>query len=265
MVGTADYHATQHSHSQNHNMSQPYQRIFLLSHMRAYSSLIGHILGSHPRINGYYEMHLSYDKAESLEQQEQHYAQHDSFKPDSRFLFDKLLHNGYEPDLKLPGLDNALVLLALRKPEDTIKSILKLFREKNTNAPYSYPEKATRYYIERLQALTAFGQQNPQRYYYFDTELVCIDTAALLQHLASWLGLDTPLSEQYQRFAKTGVAGAGDTSDAISSGAIIKNASEDFSAIALEDSLLNEAEQAYQECRRQLCENAIAACTYTNN
>ncbi|MEZ5451262.1 MAG: hypothetical protein R3E93_00375 [Thiothrix sp.] len=246
-------------------MSQPYQRIFLLSHMRAYSSLIGHILGSHPRINGYYEIHISYNTAESLAQQEQRYAQHDRFKPGSRFLFDKLLHNGYEPDLTLPGLENASLLLALRKPEETIKSILKLFREKNTDAPYSYPAEATRYYVERMEKLTEFTRQHPQRYYYFDTELVCIDTAGLLQTLADWLELDTPLSEQYQRFAKTGVAGAGDTSAAISSGAIIKNAVEDFSDATLEDSLLQQAKHTYQECREHLIRNAIATCTYSNN
>ena len=32
---------------------KPCARIFLLSHMRAYTSLAGHILGSHPQINGY--------------------------------------------------------------------------------------------------------------------------------------------------------------------------------------------------------------------
>jgi len=35
-------------------VSDPYARIFLLSHMRVYTSLAGHILGSHPQINGYY-------------------------------------------------------------------------------------------------------------------------------------------------------------------------------------------------------------------
>jgi hypothetical protein len=30
----------------------PYARIFLLSHMRAFTSLAGHILGSHPQIKG---------------------------------------------------------------------------------------------------------------------------------------------------------------------------------------------------------------------
>jgi hypothetical protein len=43
--------------------SDPYARIFLLSHMRAFTSLAGHILGSHPQINGYYEMHISYEES----------------------------------------------------------------------------------------------------------------------------------------------------------------------------------------------------------
>jgi hypothetical protein len=244
-------------------MSQPLSRIFLLSHMRAYSSLLGHILGSHPQINGYYEMHISYHSAEALAQQEQRYTQHDPFKPDSRYLFDKLLHNGYEPDLQLPGLEDTILLFALREPEQTIKSILKLFKEKGTDAPYSYPENATRYYIERMEKLAEFAQQHPQRYYYFDTELVCTDTEGLLRNLADWLKLDSPLSERYQRFAKTGIAGAGDTSAAINSGAIIKNASEDFTGIVLEDGLLQQAEHSYQECRNLLIRNAAAA--YTNH
>ncbi|TCS68990.1 hypothetical protein EDC61_1225 [Sulfuritortus calidifontis] len=46
---------------------RPHARIFLLSHMRAFTSLAGHILGSHPQINGYYEMHISYWDAAALD------------------------------------------------------------------------------------------------------------------------------------------------------------------------------------------------------
>ncbi|MBM4190547.1 MAG: hypothetical protein FJ210_07540, partial [Betaproteobacteria bacterium] len=40
-----------------------------MSHMRAFTSLAGHILGSHPQINGYYEMHISYADAAALDRQ----------------------------------------------------------------------------------------------------------------------------------------------------------------------------------------------------
>jgi len=46
-----------------------FDRIYLLSRMRAFTSLAGHILGSHPQINGYYEMHLSYQHAAALDKQ----------------------------------------------------------------------------------------------------------------------------------------------------------------------------------------------------
>ncbi|QQZ27263.1 hypothetical protein HMY34_16720 [Thiothrix subterranea] len=61
-------------------MTQSYSRIFLLSHMRAYSSLLGHIIGSQPRINGYYEMHQSYLSDADLAQQIADYSQYDSIK-----------------------------------------------------------------------------------------------------------------------------------------------------------------------------------------
>ena len=85
---------------------QRYQRIFLLSHMRAYSSLIGHILGSHPHINGYYEMHLSYTSASDLDQQLRLYMQTETPEPGSIYLFDKPLHNDYALDTDiLAGTD----------------------------------------------------------------------------------------------------------------------------------------------------------------
>lgn len=240
-------------------------RIFLLSHMRAYTSLIGHILGSHPQINGYYEMHLGYTNARDLLHQEQEYTRHDALKPGSRFLFDKLLHNDYGLNPRLPELQDAVLLLALRRPEPTLKSIIKLFRGKGTNDPYSYPAEAVLYYIGRLETLAAFARVSPERYYYFDSEQVCNNTENLLHHLAVWLQLDSPLPERYQRFAKTGVAGAGDTSATINSGTIIKNTRENFNGITLDDGLFRQAEHTYQECRQQLIHNAIAFCVYPNN
>jgi hypothetical protein len=63
--------------------------------MRAFTSLAGHILGSHPQINGYYEMHISYDDASALDRQLEVFRRGDVPKADSRYLFDKLLHNDY--------------------------------------------------------------------------------------------------------------------------------------------------------------------------
>lgn len=238
-------------------MRHHYARIFLLSHMRAYTSLLGHILGSHPDINGYYEMHLSYASAPDLDRQEQRYTAHDTLKPGSHYLFDKLLHNDYDLDpVELRPQTNA-ILVALRKPERTIKSIVNLFAKKDTDDPYSHPPEAAAYYIERLHRLSEFCQKYPQTHYYFDAELIANDTQRMLDTLTRWLQLESPLSPRYQRFSQTGVARAGDTSPAISSGEVISQATQ-YPDIALDAELLQRAMQAYRTCRQQMIDNAIA-------
>jgi hypothetical protein len=234
-------------------------RIFLLSHMRAYTSLLGHILGSHPEIDGYYEMHRSYAFGADLERQMRAYTERERLKPDSRYLFDKLLHNDYTLNLALPELGDAKILLALRQPEPTLKSILGLFTKKDADDLYADPAGATTYYIERLHALAAFSRQQPQRYVYFDAERVCADTRRLLDDLGRWLQLESPLTEDYRLFPQTGVAGTGDSSPAIATGHVIHPAEDRHPDTALDPALLQQAEQAYQACRQQLVAHAINA------
>ncbi len=234
-------------------------RIFLLSHMRAYTSLLGHILGSHPEIDGYYEMHRSYAFSTDLERQMRAYMERESLKPGSRYLFDKLLHNDYTLNLTLPELGDARILLALRQPEPTLKSILGLFAKKDADDLYADPAGATTYYVERLHALAAFSRQQPQRYVYFDAERVCADTRRLLDDLGRWLQLESPLTEDYRLFSQTGVAGTGDSSPAIATGHVIHPTEDRHPDTALDPALLQQATQAYQSCRQQLVANAINA------
>lgn len=229
-----------------------FKRLFLLSHMRAYTSLIGHILGSHPRINGYYEMHQSYLSAVDLAQQLTRYRERDALKPAALYQFDKLLHNDYRLDLTLPALQDTVVLIALREPETSIKSTLNLFQQKGTAHPYAEEAGATHYYIERLRALATFAAQYPQRYYYFAAERIVDDTLALLTELQQWLGLAEPLSSEYQQFTQTGVAGAGDTSPWIRTGKVVPGLREELAHIRLADDLLQQAQHVYQHCQAQL-------------
>jgi hypothetical protein len=71
-------------------VSDPNARIFLLSHMRAYTSLAGYILGSHPQINGYYEMHLGYEEPAALDRQLAAFRHDEALKPGTRFKFARL-------------------------------------------------------------------------------------------------------------------------------------------------------------------------------
>jgi len=65
--------------------AEPHSRIFLRANARL-TSLAGYILGSHPQINGYYEMHISYEDASALDKQLDVFLESDVFKENSRYL-----------------------------------------------------------------------------------------------------------------------------------------------------------------------------------
>jgi hypothetical protein len=238
------------------------QRIFLLSHMRAFTSLAGHILGSHPQINGYYEMHISYADAAALDRQITVFQENDILKPNSRYLFDKLLHNDYALKLERLHLTNPKILVSLLEPEQTIKSIVDLFVQKAADDPYASPAGAANYYRKRIQALADFCRTAHSPYQYFDAELFQHGPERLLPKLADWLELDSPLSEHYQIFSQTGKARKGDSSVHIHSGKIDRTPVT-YPHIALPESLLGEARTVYERCRRDLLNRAADALTLT--
>lgn len=241
-------------------MPDRYARIFLLSHMRALSSLAGHVLGSHPRINGYYEMHLSYEDAAALVRQLDAFRASDALKPNSRYLFDKLLHNDYVLKPERLGMADIRILVALAEPEHTIKSIVHLFRQKPNPDLYASPVEAANYYIARVNALAEFCQTAPRRYFYFDAELWQRAPLKLLPKLAGWLELDSPLSERYESFSHTGKAGKGDSSPRIQSGCIDQTR-VDYSHIAIPENALRAARAAYLDCRERMIADAQDSLT----
>jgi hypothetical protein len=236
-------------------MPEHYGRIFLLSHMRAFTSLAGHILGSHPQINGYFEMHLSYEDAGALDRELGLYRQHETLKAGSRYLFDKLLHNDYRLDPGQLGPVDIKILVSLLEPERAIKSIVDLFARKSVDDLYASPVEAAKYYLERVEALAGFCRSADQPYYYYDAELFQAAPEALLRKLADWLELDSPLSERYQLFSQTGKAGMGDSSEYILSGKIEK-IRRDYSHIRIPDDVLGRAREVYRDCRSQIIANA---------
>jgi hypothetical protein len=239
---------------------QRYQRIILLSHMRAYSSLIGHILGSHPQINGYYEMHLCYTSAADLDQQLRLYMQTETPKPGSIYLFDKLLHNDYALDTHILAGSGNRLLMSIRSPGSSLKSIIHLFQSKQGEQPYADPDQATDYYIQRLKSLADFSRMNTARYYYFDAELIKTDSRNLLQALTRWCELTPPLSDRYQTFPLTGKARASDSSELISRGKI-ETSENDYPGVRLEAQHMLRAEQAYAEYREVILGNARDSLT----
>jgi hypothetical protein len=228
--------------------------------MRAFTTLAGHILGSHPQINGYYEMHVSYDSAPALRRQLDLFLKDDDLKAGSRYLFDKLLHNDYLLQPERLGIDDVKILVALRDPEQSIRSIVNLFAKKATDELYASPIEATEYYCERIKTLAGFCRTPGQAYYYFDAEMLQLAPEILLPRLSHWLDLDSPLTDSYTIFSQTGESRKGDSSSNIQSGSIVREKS-DYSAITIPGQQLEMARQVYRDCRRQIIDGALDSIT----
>jgi len=223
--------------------------------MRANTSLAGHILGSHPLINGYFEMHISYEDTSALDKQLEVFHEYERLKRNSHYLFDKLLHNDYRLNPERINLGNIKILVSLLEPQHTIKSIVSLFEKKGPDELYASPMEAADYYIRRVKWLADFCQTADQAYYYYDAKMFQAAPEALLDKLTSWLELDSPLSERYQLFSQTGKSRMGDSSSFIHSGKIEKTR-VDYSHIRIPEDILNRAQEAYRDCRAQIIANA---------
>jgi len=228
--------------------------------MRAFTSLAGHVLGSHPQINGYYEMHISYEDASALDRQLEVFRQGDVLKADSRYLFDKLLHNDDVLKPERLGLADIKILVALAEPAHTIKSIVHLFRQKPDPDLYASPVEAAKYYVERVRAIAEFCRTTDWPYTYFDAELLVRAPERLLPRLTDWLQLESPLSERYEVFSQTGKARRGDSSERVRSGRIDR-ARTDYSHVVIPEEALQAAREAYRECREQIVAGARDSVT----
>ncbi|MEQ8800456.1 MAG: hypothetical protein RLP45_00300, partial [Haliea sp.] len=190
-----------------------YQPVMLLSHMRANTSLLGHLLGSNAEIEGYYELHIGYYSWKSLVRQKLlHFARHPP-KRAARFVFDKVLHDDHYVDLSL--FKQGKVMFALRPPDKTFPSIVSLYRSVEPNHPYTDSGNAARYYVQRVQSLARIAQSCPVDFLYLDADALREDTTHTLAAVSQFLGLAQPLSEHYEQQPLTGTEKAGDSAESI--------------------------------------------------
>jgi hypothetical protein len=239
-----------------------HRNIFLLSHMRANTSLFGHLMGSHPLVEGYYEMHIGYHSWRSLWRQKlRHFAQH-SGKAGARYMFDKVLHDGHFVAPQLLQRASSQSILMLRQPEQSIRSLIVLYREQSPHLPEATPEGAARYYIDRLATLGGLAGQLGGRYFYLDAEALIGQTDLTLARLSRWLDFDTPIPSTYETFSHTGRGNAGDHSSRLRSGQIDR-ARSDYSNIVVPAALMQEAVAAHAHQRQALMQGAADRAVIT--
>ena len=228
--------------------------------MRSYSSLLCHILGSHPQVDGYCETHIKYRSKLDLLRLRGRVVKLTGEPLRGRYVLDKVLHD-YPLAASILRSRRTLAIVLLRRPVATVQSIVNMGLHYSNVAWYQDLELVARYYEARLAALVRQSGELRGRVLFVEAETLLSRTAQLLQRVSGWLQLGEPLHADYRRFAHTGEGGYGDPSGVITTGRLDSAVRQQPTAVMLPSALCARLEAAYAACAgslRERCE-ALAA------
>jgi hypothetical protein len=234
--------------------------LFVLGHMRSYSSLLCHILGSHPDIDGYCETHVKYRTRLDLIRLRSRVVKFTGEPLRGRYVLDKMLHN-YAFANSIVRSPRTWSVMLVRRPLPTVQSIVNMGLHYSDIAWYRDVDAVARYYEERLAMLVRLAGQLRGRVIFIEAESLLARTPEVLQGVGRLLNLSEPLRTDYRRFAHTGEKGFGDPSEAITTGRVNKALHEPRTPVIVPAALTSRLEMAYAACSASLrdrCE-ALAA------
>lgn len=227
----------------------PSQYLLVLSHMRSRSSVLSHILGSHPQIEGYLENHQAYRSRWDFIRLKAKLRYAIGRNLQATYVLDKVLHNHRVIRPELLQRDNVNALFLLRKAADAIPSIARLL---NPEKPQLAVERAVGYYQQRLLTLADYAVMKPANAWFVESDDLISNTEVTLSELSQGLRLDQPLAPKYERFKFSGRPGYGDASASLMAGHLDTRppASRDQPTPWIPEDLLVRSEQQYVECCR---------------
>jgi hypothetical protein len=229
--------------------------ILVVSHMRSFSSVLCHILGSHPEISGYGEAQQPYRGRIDLDRLARTVRGQMGDARLGRFVLDKILHNHLEIAPGVLARPDVRCLFLLREPRDTVPSIVNMVRSLRHDGPLADPEQAAGYYVGRVAQIEHYSALPGLNAVFVDAARLVDDTDAVLAGLSRWLGLASPLLPEYRTFPLTGRPRHGDTSPNIRAGKVIKDADlrrRDQPIIPIPDAALERASRAHAACHAAL-------------
>jgi len=231
------------------------QYIFILSHMRSYSTLLSHILANNREICGYTEMHIPYYS--SIDFQILKFKARERYKDhiNRKYLLDKILHNSKKISENILKERDLIIIFLLRDPLDSLKSIITMSSSPNAKSKKPFDEnKAANYYISRLSKLQDYSRITKEKNIFIKSENFINKTELTLDLLSKYLNLKEELSSIYSTFDYTGIPRYGDPSDYIKTGEIVMDRNKKDIIIPDKTRLL--CEKAYNECYKVLSENS---------
>ncbi|MGR5237537.1 sulfotransferase family protein [Vibrio alfacsensis] len=195
------------------------QNIFIVSHMRSCSTLLSHVLSTHPQICGHRELHSSYTRRiHFLKTRASLFRERESFVQ-ADYLLDKMLHCKLSIDERIFKRKPKYIFL-LREPETTMVSMIKMHLSHKNTKQSIY--KLEEYYVNRMIYMKEYWNKLEGDKIFVSSEMLTDKTQNTLSKISRFLNLSTPLSDKYELYTDTGKHGVGDFSSNIKSGRILK-------------------------------------------
>jgi len=187
----------------------PRRHLFLLGHMRSYSSVLSHILGSHAQIDGYCETHTRYRTYLDLWKLHRRVRKLTGEPLNGDYVLDKVLHD-YPMARSILDSSRTRALVLVRRPRDTVRSIIEIGLNRSPVAWHRDFELVARYYEMRLAGLLRLTEALRGRVVFLEAETLLSNTREVLDQLGAFLELQSPLRSEYRRFTHPGEPGFGD-------------------------------------------------------
>ena len=226
--------------------------LFVIGHMRSYSSLLAHILGSHPRIVGYAEMHQKYRNVLDLLELTRKVERTCDKSYVGRYVLDKILHPQALNE-RVVGRPDVRVIAIARDPEASVSSILAI-----RAGGIDSIERAVAYYVERMETLMRVCDLRDGDVAYVDGEAILENTDLSLRALSAHLRVEPDLCSEYSTFRFTGVPKYGDPSEWIRSGRVVRRRVP-LPRLRLDASQARRLSHAHESMRSFMTRNARVA------
>jgi len=183
--------------------------LFVLAHMRCGSTALANVLCSRADVSGYGEAHVGYRDRAAPGQLALNQMRRGGWKPRAGLLFDKILHSRHDRAVP-PEFFRARAIFVVRRPDETIASIVSLFRG-HPGKEYPTAHEAARYYIGRLTRLEALWQRFAEhRRIGLTHEALVGDPDSALAAISRRLAFDPPIVNRYVSLAASRSGGGGD-------------------------------------------------------
>jgi len=231
----------------------PKTPLFLISHMRARTTLLSHILGSSPEICGHNETHFNYHGRSSYIGLKLELISEENFDH-ARYLHDKILHNHDVVKQRFIKKLRPKIIIVIRSPLPTINSIHIMNKKAHNEWPV---DKTVSYYLNRLAYIRAFAKKNAKNYMFVNSDDFMREPDHYLNTITNYLGLKKPLTKNYKVFNDTGTAGKGDPSSNIQAGKIINTEEKKSQKIVLPEETTLKLDAEFNQTKELLILNSI--------